>query len=174
MDPMAKPVVWIASNINGRIFGNASERRPMNNDTFKALSLKNRQRLSERGMTLIEIMIVVSIIAMVAAGVAVVAIPKMKEAQIKAGETGARTIRNAVSQWQLSENEYSECPNVSQLIQDKQLDSGQTTVDPWGEEYEISCADDEVVVASKGPDKKKGSKDDIVIPKGASAGDEEE
>lgn len=131
------------------------------------------RRAAKRGMTLIEIMIVVSIIAMVAAGVAVVAIPKMKEAQIKAAETGARTIRNAVSQWQLSENEYSECPNVSQLIQDKQLDSGQTTVDPWGEEYEITCADDEVVVASKGPDKKKGSKDDIVIPKGASAGEGE-
>ena len=59
-------------------------------------------RAAERGMTLIEIMIVVSIIAMVAAGVAVVAIPKMKEAQIKAAETGARTIRNAVSQWQLA------------------------------------------------------------------------
>lgn len=146
----------------------------MKNDTQNTLSLKHLRRAAERGMTLIEIMIVVSIIAMVAAGVAVVAIPKMKEAQIKAGETGARTIRNAVSQWQLSENEYSECPNVSQLIQDKQLDSGQTTVDPWGQEYEITCADDEVVVSSMGPDKKKGTKDDIVIPKGASAGDEAE
>lgn len=146
----------------------------MKNDTQNTLSLKHLRQAAERGMTLIEIMIVVSIIAMVAAGVAVVAIPKMKEAQIKAGETGARTIRNAVSQWQLSENEYSECPNVSQLIQDKQLDSGQTTVDPWGQEYEITCADDEVVVSSMGPDKKKGTKDDIVIPKGASAGDETE
>lgn len=132
------------------------------------------RRAAERGMTLIEIMIVVSIIAMVAAGVAVVAIPKMKDAQIKSAETGARTIRNAVSQWQLAENEYGECPNVTQLVQDKQLDAGQTTVDPWGEEYEVSCADDEVVVSSKGPDKKKGSKDDIVIPKGAFSGEEEE
>ncbi len=145
----------------------------MKYETYKLKAVNNLRRAASRGMTLIEIMIVVSIIAMVAAGVAVVAIPKMKEAQIKAAETGARTIRNAVSQWQLAENEYSECPNVSQLVQDKQLDAGQTTVDPWGEEYEISCADDEVVVASKGPDKKKGSKDDIIIPKGASADEEE-
>lgn len=134
-----------------------------------AVRLRNIRHAATRGMTLIEIMIVVSIIAMVAAGVAVVAIPKMKEAQVQSAETGARVIRNAVSQWQLSENEYGECPNVSRLVQDKQLDAGQTTVDPWGEEYEIVCADDEVMVSSKGPDKKKGSKDDIVVPKGASA-----
>ena len=114
---------------------------------------------SRRGLTLIEIMIVVSIIAMVAAGVAVVAIPKMKEAQIQSAETGARVIRNAVSQWQLSENEYGECPSVSQLVEDKQLDAGQTTVDPWGQDYQVTCADDEVVVSSSGPDKKKGSKE---------------
>ncbi len=131
------------------------------------------RRAATRGMTLIEIMIVVSIIAMVAAGVAVVAIPKMKEAQIQSAETGARVIRNAVSQWQLAENEYGECPTVSQLVQDKQLDAGQTTVDPWGQEYGVSCGEDEVVVSSSGPDKKKGTKDDIVVPKGAAAAQEE-
>jgi hypothetical protein len=82
-------------------------------------------------------------------------------------------IRNAVSQWQLAENEYGECPSVSQLVEDKQLDSGQTTVDPWGQEYEVTCGDDEVVVLSSGPDKKKGSKDDIIIPKRAASADEE-
>lgn len=129
-------------------------------------------RAAARGMTLIEIMIVVAIIAMVAGGVAVVAIPKMKEAQIQSAETGARVIRSAVSQWQLSENEYSECPTVSQMVEDKQLDSGQNTTDPWGEDYTITCADDEVVVSSTGPDKKKGTKDDVVIPKGASQTEE--
>lgn len=139
---------------------------------MKQTTLNQLKRAAARGMTLIEIMIVVSIIAMVAAGVAVVAIPKMKEAQIKSAETGARVIRNAVNQWQLAENEYGECPTVSQLVEDKQLDAGQTTVDPWGQEYEITCGEDEVVVISAGPDKKKGSKDDIIIPKGAAVEDE--
>lgn len=147
-----------------------------NNRTSQVFSLIGRRssRLTAaRGMTLIEIMIVVAIIAMVSAGVAAVAIPKMKEAQIKQAATGARVIRTAVSQWQLSENEFGECPSVSQLIEDKQLDSGQDTNDPWGQEYTITCADDEVIVASTGPDKKSGSADDIVIPKGAAVSEEE-
>lgn len=132
------------------------------------------RRAAARGMTLIEIMIVVAIIAMVAGGVAVVAIPKMKEAQITQAATGARVIRSAVSQWQLAENEYSVCPTVSQLIDDKQLDSGQNSQDPWGQDFVITCADDEVIVTSPGPDKKLASNDDITIPKGASAAEEEE
>ena len=132
------------------------------------------KRSAVRAMTLIEIMIVVAIIAMVAGGVAVVAIPKMREAQVQQAETGARVIRSAVSQWQLAENEYGECPTVSQLVEDKQLDSGQNTTDPWGQDYLITCADDEVIVSSSGPDKKKGSKDDIVIPKGATGAETEE
>jgi general secretion pathway protein G len=143
----------------------------VNSHTLRASALK---RAAARGMTLIEIMIVVAIIAMVSAGVAAVAIPKMKEAQIKQAATGARVIRTAVSQWQLAENEFGECPSVSQLIEDKQLDSGQDTSDPWGQDYAITCADDEVIVASSGPDKKVGSDDDIVIPKGAAAPSDEE
>lgn len=130
-------------------------------------------RAVARGMTLIEIMIVVAIIAMVAGGVAVVAIPKMREAQVQQAETGARVIRSAVSQWQLAENEYGECPTVSQLVEDKQLDAGQNTTDPWGEEYTITCADDEVIVSSTGPDKRKGTGDDIIIPKGAAVEEQE-
>lgn len=137
------------------------------NESASLMRLAAVKRSVQRGMTLIEIMIVVAIIAMVAGGVAVVAMPKMKEAQIKSAETGARVVRNAVNQWQLTENEYGTCPTVSQLIQDKQLDAGQNTEDPWGESYTITCADDEVVVSSTGPDKKKGNNDDIIIPKGA-------
>ena len=129
-------------------------------------------RQGMRGMSLIEIMIVVAIIAMVAGAVAVVAVPRLKEAQIKTAETAARTVRNAVQQWQVSNNDYSSCPTVSQLVQDKQLDSGQATTDPWNEEFVISCEGDEVVVASKGPDKKASTGDDIVVPKGAQAPEE--
>ncbi len=129
-------------------------------------------RAALRGMTLIEIMIVVAIIAMVAGGVAVVAIPKMKEAQISTAKTGARVIRSAVSQWQLAENEYATCPTVSQLVQDKQLDAGQETDDPWGQPYAIECTEDDVIVSSSGPDKQSGSEDDIVVPEGLAVEEE--
>jgi general secretion pathway protein G len=124
-----------------------------------------------RGVTLFEVLIVVAILAMVAGGVAVFALPRFQDSQKKTAEAGARTIRMAVQQWQAANNETS-CPTISQLIQDKQLDTGQNTNDPWGQAYNLSCTDDEVTVSSNGPDKKKGGKDDIVVPKGAVAAGE--
>jgi general secretion pathway protein G len=127
-----------------------------------------RRLRATRGVTLFEVLIVVAILAMVAGGVAVFALPRFQDSQKKTAEAGARTIRMAVQQWQAANNETS-CPTVSQLIQDKQLDTGQNTNDPWGQAYTLSCTDDEVTVASNGPDKKKGSKDDIAVPKAAAA-----
>ena len=56
-------------------------------------------RRARRGVTLVEVLIVVAIIAMVAGGVAVFALPKYKEAQIKNAETGARIVRTARSRY---------------------------------------------------------------------------
>jgi len=119
-----------------------------------------------RGVTLFEVLIVVAILAMVAGGVAFFALPKFKEAQVKTAESAARVIRQAAQSWQATNNESS-CPTVSQLVQDKLLDPGQNTADPWGQAFTLTCTDDEVTVSSTGPDKKKGTKDDVSIPKGA-------
>jgi general secretion pathway protein G len=134
----------------------------------QALLARVRRLRKTRGVTLFEVLIVVAILAMVAGGVAVFALPRFQDSQKKTAEAGARTIRMAVQQWQAANNETS-CPTVSQLIQDKQLDTGQNTNDPWGQAYTLNCSDDEVTVTSNGPDKKKGGKDDISVPKAAAA-----
>ena len=131
--------------------------------TFRSKLAASRRALA-RGVTLVEVLIVVAIIAMVASGVAVFALPRFKEAQIKTADTGARVIRSAVQNWQRVNNESS-CPTISQLVQEKELDSAANTADPWGEDYVLSCADDDVTVISKGPDKKKGTPDDVSVPK---------
>lgn len=124
-----------------------------------------------RGVTLLEVLIVVMILAMVAGGVAAFALPNYRKAQRDQAETGARVVRTAIQQWQAANNE-STCPTISQLVQEKHLDPGQSTNDPWGQPYALSCADDDVSVVSAGPDKKRGSKDDIAVPKGATAVEE--
>ena len=134
--------------------------------TLALLRKLRRLHSGRRGVTLVEVLIVVAIIAMVAGGVAVFALPKYKEAQIKNAETGARIVRTAVQQWQAANNETS-CPTMSQLVQEKQLDPGQSTKDSWNQDFTLTCTDDEVIISSNGPDKKKGTKDDIVVPKGA-------
>lgn len=121
-----------------------------------------------RGTTLIEVIIVVAIISMVAAGATVFALPRFREAQVKTAETSARTIRAAVQNWQATTNETS-CPTVSQLVQEKHIDSGSSAQDPWGQAFVLTCSEDEVFVVSTGPDKKKGTKDDIQVPKAATA-----
>ena len=145
----------------------------MNECTFAAFDGHYPARTSDwqfskrhlrRGVTLVEVLIVVAIVAMVAGGVTVFALPRYKEAQIKSAETWARTIRAAIQNWQAATNETS-CPTVSQLVQEKHLDPGTSTKDPWGQEFTLNCTDDEIFVSSMGPDKKKGTKDDIQIPK---------
>jgi general secretion pathway protein G len=145
--------------------------RPRVVEALKIFSSRLRAKRLSRGVTLVEVLIVVAIIAMVAGGVAVFALPKYKEAQIKNAETGARIVRTAVQQWQAANNETT-CPTMSQLVQEKQLDPGQSTNDSWNQPYTLTCTDDEVIISSNGPDKKKGTKDDIVVPKGAGTGNE--
>ncbi len=130
------------------------------------------ERAAARGATLVEVLIVVAIIAMIAGGVSVFALPKYRESQKTTAETGARVIRQAVQSWQAANNEIA-CPTVSQLVQEKQIDPGANTSDPWGTPYALTCTEDDVTVISAGPDKKKGTADDIRVPKGAAAGGEE-
>lgn len=159
----ANPGAWTVSNEN---------EEAMKQELFLTVNprMRTRRRRTslERGVTLFEVLIVVAILAMIAGGVAFFALPQFNKAKINTAEGAARVIRQAASQWQATNNEVS-CPTMSQLVQDKLLDPGQNTADPWGQPFTIACADEDVTVMSGGPDKKKGTKDDIVIPKGATA-----
>jgi general secretion pathway protein G len=143
----------------------------MNPRTPKTFENRLRARLRRRhgrGVTLFEVLIVVAILAMIAGGVAFFALPQYQKAQVTTAKSHARIIRQAVSQWQATNNETT-CPTMSQLVQEKLLDPGQTTNDPWGQPFSLSCSDDGVTVTSNGGDKKKGTKDDITIPESAAA-----
>jgi len=133
-----------------------------NSRAIAVVSVRWKLSVAQRGVTLVEVIIVVAILAMVASGVALVALPKFKEAQVKTAISGAQVIRQAVAAFQTSN---SECPTVSQLVSEKLLDRGANTLDPWGNSYKISCENDEITVTCAGPDKKSGSPDDITVPK---------
>jgi len=125
---------------------------------------RGRRLRGARGVTLFEVLIVVAILAMIAGGVAFFALPQFNKAKISTAKGAAQVIRQAAQQWQATNNETS-CPTMSQLVQDKLLDPGQNTADPWGQAFALTCSDEEVMVTSGGPDKKVGTKDDIVVPK---------
>jgi general secretion pathway protein G len=126
------------------------------------LRLARRRRTA--GVTLIEVMIVVAIMALLSSGVAVFVMPKLKEAQVSTAKTSAQVLRRAVQDWQRVNADIG-CPAMTQLVDGKHIDSTSSTDDPWGMPWAFSCTDDEIFVQSTGPDKKAGTEDDISVPK---------
>ena len=115
---------------------------------------------SQLGMTLIEIMIVVIIMAMIATGVAVAVMPQLEKSRIKTAKTDVAALRAAV-QLYLAETP-GKCPSVEDLKSERLLDQGKRTTDPWDKDFIITFPDGEDPdVYSMGPDMQEGSEDDI-------------
>ena len=117
-------------------------------------------RLHRReGMTLIEIMIVVAILAMIAGGVAVALVPQLEKARIDSTKTDAQALRSAVMLY-VADNPRG-CPTVEDLVNERYLDGSRRTTDAWDTEFQISCEDGDIVVVSAGPDLEFSTEDDI-------------
>lgn len=126
----------------------------------KKTSLRKRLRhLSQEGMTLVEIMVVVIIMALIATAVGVAVLPKIKEARIKTARSDEATVKAAAEMWIADHS--GQCPTVAQLVEDGELDRAKKTTDPWDHEYHIECQTDSVSISSDGPDGQAGNEDDV-------------
>jgi general secretion pathway protein G len=134
-----------------------------NHEVARFESARAAARAAVRGVTLVEVLIVVAIMSLIATTVVVAVIPKFQQAQRDTGLNSAREIRNAVTRWRARGSD--QCPTVAQLVSDKEIDTASKTDDPWGSQFKILCTEDEVVVTSPGPDKKEGTQDDLSVPK---------
>jgi general secretion pathway protein G len=134
-----------------------------------APALLRVKRAASRGVTLIEILIVLAIVGLIAGGVAVVAIPKYAESQKNQAKIDARTIHPVAEKYRV-DHSGGQCPTVEQLRAEKELSAASKITDPWDTPYAIRCADEEIYIVSFGPDKKEGTNDDIRIPDNAPAG----
>jgi general secretion pathway protein G len=135
-----------------------------------------RHRRPSRGVTLVEILVVVAIMSLIAGAVGIGALRYWRQAEVKTAEINARSLRGAVKIWWVTAGSI-ECPTVSQLRADRALDADTPTTDPWGGAWRIECTDDEASVSSDGPDRTPGTEDDVRAPplggRGAAAGPEE-
>jgi general secretion pathway protein G len=121
-----------------------------------------------RGVTLIEILIVLTIVGLMAGGVVAFLFPKLAKAKIDTSITNCRATRPLAESWRA--DHPGECPTMEKLKADKAIDPAANIKDPWGKTFVIHCEGDEVRVASFGPDGKEGTADDISVP--AEAGKE--
>ncbi len=122
----------------------------------------------QAGMTLIEIMIVLAIIALVMGllvGPAV--INSLHDARVRTARLMSRQIEGAYARWSMDTNET--CPDSLDALKPALGRRVSDTIkDPWGHEYVLKCGDTapdacagRLCSLSVGRDGKEGTEDDI-------------
>ena len=131
----------------------------MPNTTDKLQHRRLARQTGREGFTLIEIMIVITIFAMMAGGVAVALLPQLEKARIKTTKTDAEALRSAVMLYK-ADNPRA-CPTVEDLMTERYLDGTRRTTDAWDTPFQISCEDGDISVISAGEDLEFNTEDDI-------------
>jgi general secretion pathway protein G len=121
-----------------------------------AISARSRKR--REGMTLVEIMIVMVIMALVTAAASFAILPRLRDARVKATQQDAKKIASAAEMYM---SEHEDCPTVEKLVEAKIMSKKNRTADAWDHPYTIECDEDGAVVRSGGPDGQMGTDDDI-------------
>ncbi|MBN2576736.1 MAG: type II secretion system protein GspG [Deltaproteobacteria bacterium] len=119
-------------------------------------------RQVQRGMTMLEIMIVLAIIGLVMSVVGVGVYSNWKRAQVKTAQIAVNEIAQKTIQYMTDNN--NECPkSVDDLVAQKYMP--QKRKDPWNRDYILRCPGqintDGFDIVSLGPDGQEGTKDDI-------------
>ena len=127
-------------------------------------------RAAHRGLTLLEIMIVIAILGLV---MGLVVVPRVMDMFGQSREQLAKLAVDKFAfesypQWKVA-NPSKDCPETL-LALAQFVGKGESDVeDPWGTPYEMYCgganmpagATGSMAIVSYGPDKKKGTEDDI-------------
>jgi len=121
-----------------------------------------RPRARTRGVTLVEVLIVVAIMATIAGAVTLVAFPELRKARVRTAAMGAAAVREAAQIYKEVDlvEDAPACPSVQDLVAARKLAPGKTA-DPWGTNYRVLCEDQDVHGASNGRDHRPGTADDV-------------
>jgi general secretion pathway protein G len=119
-------------------------------------------RYADRGMTMLEIMIVLAIIGLVMSVVGVGVYANWKKSQVKVARIAVNEIAQKTIQY-MTDNS-NECPKtIDDLVAQKYMPKKQK--DPWNRDFILRCPGtintDGIDVISLGPDGQEGTADDI-------------
>lgn len=135
---------------------------PITNEPITTAPPRRRRLRRTEGMTLVEIMIVVIIMALIATAVGVAVVPQWRKSQKRQTLTDAQAVKAAVLLYMTDNNG---CPSSStELQQEGYLDRSKRATDAWDNDFQIECEGDDIYVVSAGPDGQFGTEDDIDGP----------
>lgn len=121
----------------------------------KALS---RRRRRARGMTLIEIIVVITILSLLMAAVGVAVIPRLEEAKVDRAKMDIANILNALKTYYAKKGNYPDTgAGLKALVDSNILEK--MPVDPWDHEYVYLNEGGKAVVISYGKDGAPGGSD---------------
>ena len=104
------------------------------NARTKAVTRSTLAAASQRGMTLIEIMVVITILGLIAAAVAVNVVGQLGEAKVKQTKADLHTLENCLDLYKVDKGRYPTTEEGLQAI----VAAGKCKAnikDPWGHDY---------------------------------------
>ncbi len=128
----------------------------------KLLTQRRTTRRGSRGMTLIEIMVVLVILGLIAGAIGYNVFNRLKEAQVDTARLNLRKLSDSIDIYRVENGQLPD--SLGQLVPKiiKELPK-----DPWQQEYKFVRQGENYDVYSYGPDKAQGGGDDIIIHGGA-------
>ncbi|MET0402990.1 MAG: type II secretion system major pseudopilin GspG [Cystobacter sp.] len=116
---------------------------------------KRQQHRRRRGMTLIEIMVVITILGLIMAAVGVSVIPKLEEAKQDTARLDIKNIQSALKLYYTKKGKYPDTgTGLRALVDTQNLDK--VPLDPWGHEYVYMNEGGKPVIITYGADGTQG------------------
>ncbi|HEX8537175.1 MAG TPA: type II secretion system major pseudopilin GspG [Cystobacter sp.] len=116
---------------------------------------KRQQHRRRRGMTLIEIMVVITILGLIMAAVGVSVIPKLEEAKQDTARLDIKNIQSALKLYYTKKGKYPDTgTGLRALVETQNLDK--IPLDPWGHEYVYMNEGGKPVLITYGADGTQG------------------
>ncbi|MBF5044907.1 type II secretion system protein GspG [Aggregicoccus sp. 17bor-14] len=118
-------------------------------------TLTKQQRRRRRGMTLIEIMVVITILGLIAAAVGVAVIPKLDESRVERAKLDIHTIQGALKLYYAKKGNYPDtATGLKALVDTNNLET--LPKDPWGNDFVYLNEGGKPVIISYGSDGTQG------------------